>query len=110
MYENLDNAQFEGMLQRPGTVLLDVRTPKEIAEGHLPGAIFIDINDPGFEAEINKLDKQKTYLVYCRSGARSAKACRMMATRGFKIPLYNLAMGISGWRGEVVRTSRATKK
>jgi len=101
MYENLDNAQFSNMIKKPGTVLLDVRTPKEVAEGHIPGAVFIDVNSPEFESEIEKLDKQKTYLVYCRSGARSAKACRIMATRGFKIPLYNLAMGITAWKGEV---------
>lgn len=109
MYENLDNTQFSNLIRKPGTVLLDVRTPKEAAEGHIPGATFLDVNDPSFEENLENLDKQKTYLVYCRSGARSAKACRIMATRGFKIPLYNLAMGLSSWRGELKMEKVSTK-
>jgi rhodanese-related sulfurtransferase len=101
MYENLDNTQFSNLAKKPGAIILDVRTPKEVSEGFIPGAIFIDVNDPTFEKQLEKLDKEKTYLVYCRSGARSAKACRIMATRGFKIPLYNLAMGITSWNGEL---------
>ena len=109
MYENVDNKQFAVLMKKPGTIVLDVRTPKEVAEGHIPGSVFIDVNDPSFEKEIEKLDKQKTYLVYCRSGARSAKACRIMATRGFKIPLYNLAMGIISWKGDLVHARSESK-
>ena len=109
MYENLDNTQFSNLIGKQGTVLLDVRTPKEVAEGYIPGATFLDVNDPSFELQLQKLDKLKTYLVYCRSGARSAKACRIMATRGFKIPLYNLAMGLSSWRGALKRDKVSAK-
>ncbi len=102
MFQNIDNKQFKELLKRPNTVVMDVRTPKEIAEGYIPQAtIFTDINENAtFEAVIRRLDKSKTYLVYCRSGARSSRACKLMEEVGFKGPLYNLAMGITGWDGE----------
>jgi Rhodanese-related sulfurtransferase len=102
MFQNIDNKQFKELLKKPNTVVMDVRTPKEVSEGYIPQAtIFADINDNGsFESALQKLDKTKTYLVYCRSGARSSKACKMMEEKGFKGALYNLAMGITGWDGE----------
>ena len=104
MFQNIDNRQFKDLQKKPNTLVLDVRTPKEVAEGYIPFANhFLDINNESFEAELSKLDKSKNYLVYCRSGARSAKACRMMEEKGFKGQLYNLAMGITGWDGEVKR-------
>ena len=102
MYQNIENNDFKKLMKAPGTVIMDVRTPREVSEGQIPGtSIFIDINSESFEGQIQKLDKSKAYLVYCRSGARSAKACRIMEANGFKGPLYNLAHGIIGWDGEV---------
>ena len=104
MYQNIENNDFKKLMKIQGTVIMDVRTAKELSEGHIAGAsVFIDINSEPFEERIQKLDKSKPYLVYCRSGARSAKACRIMDENGFKGPLYNLAKGISGWDGEVKR-------
>ncbi|EPD31439.1 rhodanese-like domain-containing protein [Gleimia europaea] len=65
-----------------GTVL-DVRTPAEYAEGHLDGAVNIDVTDPGFEDAIASLDPNGTYSVYCRSGNRSGKAVAIMEQKGF---------------------------
>ncbi|MDZ4683325.1 MAG: rhodanese-like domain-containing protein [Saprospiraceae bacterium] len=76
------------------TVLLDVRTPAEFAGGKVKGAVNLDIYNPNFSASIDKLNKNKTYFVYCRSGARSGQACNLMADRGFE-NLYNLVGGIS---------------
>lgn len=102
MFQNIDNKQFKELMKKPNTIVFDVRTAKEIAEGYIPQTtVFADINEPTvFETAIQKLDKSKTYLVYCRSGARSSKACKIMEDKGFKGPLYNLAMGITGWDGE----------
>lgn len=85
----------------PNTIVFDVRTPKEIGEGYISGTSeFSDINNvEEFAKTLNRIDKSKNYLVYCRSGARSGKACRQMEENGFKGNLYNLAMGISGWDG-----------
>jgi rhodanese-related sulfurtransferase len=81
--------------------LLDVRTPEEVEDGYIPNATNIDIHlGQGFLDEIEKLDKSKTYFVYCRSGARSGQACAIMNSVGFK-NAYNLLGGFMNWEGEV---------
>lgn len=83
-------------------VILDVRTEDECDEGIIPNAINIDIHKgQGFISEIENLDKSKNYYVYCRSGARSAKACEIMNELGFD-NAYNLLGGMLDWDGEVV--------
>ena len=85
-------------------VILDVRTQEEVDEGKIPNALHIDIyKGQGFIDEVDKLDKTKTYFVYCRSGARSAQACAVMNQLGFE-KTYNLLGGFSEWTGEVERT------
>jgi rhodanese-related sulfurtransferase len=102
MFQNIENAQFKKLMKEPNTLIFDVRTPKEVSEGYIVGTKeFSDINNAEeFEQTLKRLDKTKNYLVYCRSGARSAKACKVMEERGFKGKLFNLAMGITGWDGE----------
>jgi len=68
----------------PGTVLIDVRTPGEFAEGHLEGAINLPVELPGFAAEVAALDPSLEYLVYCRTGRRSAAAIGIMDTFGLR--------------------------
>ena len=75
--------------------ILDVRTPGEVQQGAIPGAININLFGD-FMNEINKLDKSKTYLVYCRSGHRSAQAANKMASAGFA-KIYNLLGGYNQW-------------
>src|SRR5690606_11364808 len=65
-------------------VLIDVRTAQEYEEGHLPDAINLDVNSPDFENEIKKLDPNKNYYLYCRSGKRSTVATEKMESAGFK--------------------------
>lgn len=79
----------------PDFVVLDVRTPEEFRFGALKRAINLDIYDPAFAAEIGRLDKDKTYLVYCRSGNRSKAACSLMRNLGFG-KIYELDRGILG--------------
>ena len=95
-YTNLDVAAFKSKMAEPGIVLLDVRTPEETAEGMIEGAGQLDFEAANFEAEVAKLDKSKTYLIYCRSGNRSGQACKLMAEKGFK-NLYNLKGGYIAW-------------
>ena len=83
-------------------VLLDVRTEGEYYQGHIPNSILIDIyKGQGFIYKIDELDKSKNYYVYCRSGARSGQACRIMNKSGFK-NAYNLVGGIINWKGDIV--------
>jgi len=96
-FTNLGNAEFKALMGGSDVVLLDVRTPAETAQGKIDGAMEINISSPDFASKIAELDKDKTYLVYCRSGARSARACSMMADAGFG-KLYNLSTGFMNWR------------
>lgn len=64
-------------------IVIDVRTPDEYAAGHLDGAVNIDATAPGFRDELGDLDTDAAYLVYCRSGNRSAAAAAVMAELGF---------------------------
>ena len=70
-------------VQAAGAVVIDVRTPQEFAEGHLDGAVNIDVNSADFAARIRALDPGARYLVYCRSGNRSAQAVERMKAAGF---------------------------
>ena len=92
-------SQFEA---DENAVILDVRTEAEFSEGIIANAINIDIQrGQDFVTEIEALDKNKNYYVYCRSGMRSAKACDIMNQLGFE-NAYNLIGGIIEWDGEVV--------
>lgn len=84
----------------PGTVLIDIRTPQEFAEGHIPGALNLDFYASGFEAELNAMDKTKTYLIYCRSGNRTGQALALMNRLGFS-KVINLQKGIIDWTGNM---------
>lgn len=100
VYQNVDVADFKKIMQEdPNAVVLDVRTPRETAMGKIEGAIEIDISNPNFAGEVQKLDKSKTYLVYCRSGRRSVSACQLMQQEGFQ-NLYNLRGGILAWNAQ----------
>ena len=81
------------------TQLLDVRTPVEYKQGGLRGSMNINIDDGAFTQKINTLDKEGVYLVYCKAGSRSKKACDQMIDLGFK-NIFNLKGGLSRWRGE----------
>lgn len=92
---------WEGFLKNQDAVILDVRTDEEVASGKIPNSINIDIyKGQGFVYQVEELDKNKTYFVYCRSGARSAQACSIMNQLGFE-KTYNLLGGIMQWEGPV---------
>jgi rhodanese-related sulfurtransferase len=100
LVENLDAKTFETKVaEDKNAVLLDVRTPMEHQMVRIPNSILIDINSPMFMEEIDKLDKTKSYYVYCRSGNRSFHAGNYMLTNGFE-KVFNLESGIIGWNGE----------
>ena len=80
-------------------VLLDVRTSEEIADGKISGAIEIDFFEDNFEANIDKLDKGKHYIVYCRSGIRSTNSVALMKEKGFS-KCTNLEGGYNAWSSQ----------
>ncbi len=77
-------------------VILDVRTPSEFDAFHLEEAVNVDIKNQDFVEEINELEKDKAYFIYCSLGIRSANACNYMSMLGFK-QLYNLKGGLKAW-------------
>ena len=64
-------------------MVIDVRTPGEFAEGHLDGAVNLDLEGGVFEQQFSKLSKDGTYSIYCRSGRRSAVVVQMMKDAGY---------------------------
>lgn len=96
-YKNLKPEAFQAAFNtNDNGCLLDVRTPSEVATGVIDDPLVIDFLGGAFEQKVQQLDKEKTYYVYCRSGKRSANACQLMATLGFK-SLVNLEGGILAW-------------
>lgn len=102
-YEDLGSAEFsEGLKNNKQAVLLDVRTSGEYRQGHIPKSKNVDIMGMDFQRKVEGMDKNIPYYVYCRSGARSARACNMMKKMGFE-EVYNLSGGISAWGGKITR-------
>ncbi len=81
-------------LVRSGARLVDVRTPEEFAAGHLEGAINVPVDD--LEARQGELGREAALVLYCRSGARSARAQAMLKKAGFE-KVYDLG-GMSNWK------------
>ncbi len=92
--ENQHNPEFE---------IIDVRTAGEFADGHIENAGNIDFYSATFREELDNLDKNQTYLIYCRSGGRSGSALDIMAELGFS-EVYNLSGGIIAWNAEELPT------
>jgi rhodanese-related sulfurtransferase len=101
--QQITAADFDKVKAEKNTIVIDVRTPGEVAEGYIDGATkFIDVNGANFEAEMAKLDKSAEYIIYCRSGGRSMNAANYMVQNGFK-NVHNLQGGILGWNGKIVK-------
>jgi rhodanese-related sulfurtransferase len=100
--ENLNqNDWVEGLKASENAKIIDVRTPAEFESGYIEDAQLINIQDSShFMNEIEKLDKDTEYYVYCRSGRRSEMACQLMDKVGIK-SAYNLEGGILEWKGEI---------
>lgn len=96
--KKIDIKEFDNLAKdQKSVVILDVRTPQEVSEGKIKGAKTIDFMNSNFKSEIEKLDKSKTYLVYCKMGGRSDKAAEIMNAAGFKTT-YSLTGGITAWQ------------
>ena len=100
-YPNLSPPEARGTIAKrsgdPGFVLLDVRTPKEFNEERIQGAMMVNYLSPSFRDEMSKFDRQKTYLVYCRTGNRTKGALKVMRELGFR-NVSVLSGGITKWK------------
>ncbi len=78
--------------------LVDVREPYEFAEGHIPGAELIPLGQ--VPTALNKIGKEETIVVVCRSGARSMRAAQFLASHGYA-NVINMQGGMLSWKGKV---------
>ena len=96
-FHDVKVAEFEKLANAGKGTILDVRTPKEYAEGHVNGSVNINYFDKDFKDQVGKLDSTKPVYVYCHSGGRSSKAMNIMKSQGFKT-IYNLTGGYAAWK------------
>lgn len=95
--KNVDAAAFKTYIDNKQGVLIDLRTPEEIEKkGMIKGAIQLDYLAKNSEKEIEKLDKNKSYLIYCAGGGRSGECAELMTKLGFK-EVINLEKGYGEW-------------
>ena len=88
----------EVLQSQPDAVLLDIRTPEEFAASRVEGSINVDFYAADFRDRIAALDRDTTYVVYCRSGNRSASAMELFDELGFT-SVYEVEDGILAWVG-----------
>ena len=99
MLNNITPEQFQQkMADQENAILIDVRRPDEFEKGHLDGAININYFSDDFWQEMEALQDDKDFLIYCRSGRRSIRACTLMKNGGFEASkIFNLDGGIIAW-------------
>ena len=93
----LSTQKFKEMMNEG--VVVDVRTLDEFKEGKIGKPFLIDFYDQDFTKKLLELDKEKTYLLYCRTGGRSLSALNFMKENGFE-NIYHLTGGIEAWNEE----------
>ena len=78
-------------------IIIDIRTPGEFKSGHLAKSVLIDFYSQTFAENLSRLNKEKTYLIYCRSGNRSSKSLEIFKKLKFQ-KVYHMASGIRAWQ------------
>jgi len=95
-YQSINIIEFKALQNDKDLVVIDVRNTGELSSGVIPKSIHINVMESSFTTKVKELDRTKTYVMYCRSGLRSARACQIMAKNEFK-DLYNLNGGFIAW-------------
>ena len=96
--ENVDATTFKKLIDEKKSVLIDLRTSDELKmKGYIKGSTQIDYFQNNVEAVITKLDKKKTYLIYCAGGGRSGECAELMQKLGFT-HVVNLEKGFDDWK------------
>ena len=98
-FDSVDATRFAEVIENEQVQIIDTRTPAEFSEGHIPGAVNIDIDGEEFAAKIAELDKSRPVAVYCRGGRRSKEAAEHMVGCGLEVT--ELTDGILSWKGAV---------
>ena len=98
-YDSVDAQEFATALKNPEVQVIDVRTPQEFSEGHIPDAVNINLDSEDFYEQMECLDKDKPVALYCRGGRRSKIAAERFVGKGFEVT--ELDGGIITWEGEI---------
>lgn len=95
--KNINKEELKAAIKsNPKIQLVDVRTAGEIKGGMIKPAVHIDVHSSNFASRFDKFDKEQPIYLYCRSGARSARGCKILEKNGFT-EIYNLVGGYSRW-------------
>jgi len=96
--EHVDAATFKKLINEKKSYLIDLRTDDELKnKGFIKGAVQIDYFKKDAEVVVSKLDKKKTYLIYCAGGGRSGECAELMQKLGF-LHVVNLEKGFDDWK------------
>lgn len=96
VFGSISAHEFNNKLSEKDVVLIDIRTPQEFSQGHIRGAKNIDFYSSTFRLDIDGLDRDVNYLIYCRSGSRSNHVIDLMKEMGF-VSVKELNGGINSW-------------
>ena len=96
-FKDLSVNEFADKLKSGSVSVIDLRTADELKAGVIGEPLHIDFLNADFEARIARLDRNKTYLIYCASGYRSGEAFKLMEQLRF-MNVYNLPSGFTGWK------------
>ena len=109
-FKTVDVAEFAKAVADTSYVVVDVRTPAEHAEGHIPGTHFnIDVLEDSYtETALKVIPKDKPVALYCRSGNRSKNAARILAENGYQV--LELGTGFRGWSAAGKKIEIGTEK
>lgn len=99
LVKQINTDEASKLIGKQDTILIDCRTPEEYASGHIPGSMLLPLDE--LEKNVGDLDKDKTYIVICRSGNRSTTFTDSLQSKGFK-DVYNVLGGMNEWSGEIV--------
>ncbi|PID93535.1 MAG: thioredoxin [Bacteroidetes bacterium] len=105
--KDLSATEFKKQISSDDAIILDVRTPEEVAQGHIEGSSNINYYDENFKEKINLINKEKAICVYCKSGGRSALAAKILAKNGFN-RIYQLNGGTIAWEESNFPLTKAT--
>lgn len=99
--EVITSEEAKIMMDKSVGVIVDVRTPEEFNEGHIENAINLPVDEIEDRALEVLPNKKETYLIYCRSGNRSAQGAKILENMGYEI-IYDFG-GINDWPYDIVK-------
>ena len=94
--KDINKEEVYSLIENKSVNIIDLRTNKEFSQGSIKNSYNIDFQKREFIDNLNALDKEKEYIIYCRSGNRSEKASLIMKSIGFKI-IYHYKKGYNDW-------------